>query len=83
VMVTKRAVAMATRVAGVEESDGRAMATARRMAATKRARVARAMATATKPTPEPTSEPTLLVLKEDIVVREFMHSCAPSLNLAR
>jgi hypothetical protein len=33
----------------------------------KRAMVARVMATATKPTPEPISELTLLVLKEDIV----------------
>ncbi len=30
-----------------------------------------------------TSEPTLPVLKEDIVVCKFMHSCAPSLNLVR
>jgi hypothetical protein len=35
------------------------------------------------PTSEPRSEPIALVLKEDIVVHKFMHSCVPSLKLAR
>jgi hypothetical protein len=34
-------------------------------------------------TPEPKSEPAALILKDDIVVWDFMHSCAPCLNLAR
>ena len=35
------------------------------------------------PTQEPTTEPTVLALVEDVVVCKFMHSCAPSLNPAR
>jgi hypothetical protein len=35
------------------------------------------------PTPEPTTEPTALVSGGDIVVRQFIHSCAPFWNPAR
>jgi hypothetical protein len=35
------------------------------------------------PTPDPTTEPTALTSGGAIVVRQFIHSCAPFLNLAR
>jgi hypothetical protein len=35
------------------------------------------------PTPDPTAEPTGLVVEEDIVVRQLMHSGAPFWDIAR
>ncbi len=70
-MATKRAIATATRVAGNKKGIGEG------------GKGNSQLDTSYVPTPEPTSEPTALVVKEDIVVHEFMHSCAPSLNLAR
>jgi hypothetical protein len=35
------------------------------------------------PTPAPTTEPTALTLGGAIVVRQFIHSCTPFLNLTR
>jgi hypothetical protein len=59
-----------------DKGAGRGTATA-----TKRAMVT--VTTSYVPTVEPTTEPTALVLVEDIFVLKFLYSCAPFWNLAR